>query len=39
VATGAAARKTYGDPTFHYPSFAVILDGRFRPHRRDDISE
>ena len=24
--TGAAARKTYGDPIFHYPNFAVILE-------------
>ncbi len=24
--TGAQARKTYGDPVFHYPNFAVILE-------------
>ncbi len=24
--TGAQARKTYGDPIFHYPNFAVILE-------------
>jgi SAM-dependent methyltransferase len=24
--SGAAARKTYGDPIFHYPNFAVILE-------------